>query len=145
MSGDVQRGMGREFRPRAGPHLKLLRDGADDWRVSTSFVVVATSRRDGAGARQQFSEIELAHALRAIAAQQLRVVAARHGGDGRGAARIAALEQAIADRIERIVQERRAATMELRAPIGTAPTTPRDELAARRTQPRRTTGGRALA
>jgi hypothetical protein len=113
--------------------------------VSTSFVVVATSCRDGARARQQFSEIELAHALRALAAQQLRVVAAQHGGDGRGAARIAALEQAIADRIERIVQERRAATMELRAPIGTAPTTPRDELAARRTQPRRTTGGRALA
>ncbi len=134
----------RQTRRRIGRALKIGRNTADDGGVSTPFVAVDAPSGGREAVRQQFSEIELAHALRATAAQQLRVVAVAHGQQGRGGARTAALEQAIADRIERIVEERRAAAVAARTPHGTAPHG-RDELAVRRTLQRRSTGGRALA
>lgn len=99
--------------------------------MSTTFAAIdAPPADDAARVVRQFSELELEHALRATAAQQLRVVAAahaRHGADGR---RIAVLEQAIADRIERIVRQRSAAAERNRRPQ--PPRAVCDELAARR-------------
>jgi len=99
--------------------------------VSTTFAAFdAPPADDAARVVRQFSELELEHALRATAAQQLRVVDAahaRHGVDGR---RIAVLEQAIADRIERIVCQRSAAAERNRRPQ--PPRVVGDELAARR-------------
>jgi len=111
--------------------------------VNPPFVVLDAPPPECATVREQFSEIELAHALRANAAQQLRVVAAAHACDGRRAVHTAELEQAIADRIERIVEERRIAAARARARGGTTPSGVRDELAVRREQRSRDHGGRA--
>ncbi len=97
---------------------------------TTPLAINARSADDGAGARRQFTEIELEHALRATASQQLRVAAAARGRAGVDERRIAVLEQAIADRIERIVSERRAAADRARAPE--VPRAVLDELASRR-------------
>lgn len=105
--------------------------------VSTDTAAPATPE----ALRRQFSEIELAHALRATAAQQLRVAAAARGRTDPHGAHVAALEQAIADRIDRVVQARRAA---VRPPAGVAPAPP-DELARRRRQRITPTGSRASA
>lgn len=97
---------------------------------TTILAITAASANDGARARHQFTEIELEHALRATASQQLRVAAAARGRAGVDDRRIAAIEQAIADRLDRIVAERREAVRRGRdrhAP-GPAP----DELASRR-------------
>ena len=99
--------------------------------MSTTFAAIdAPPADDAARLVRQFSELELEHALRATAAQQLCVVAAaqaRHGVDGR---RLAVLEQAIADRIDRIVRQRSADAERNRRPQ--PPRAVSDELAARR-------------
>jgi len=101
------------------------------------------SADDGARARRQFSEIELEHALRATASQQLRVAAAAHARAGVDERRIAILEQAIADRIDRIVTERRAAVNRTRGPH--VPPAVRDELASRRRRRSEPSAGRSDA
>jgi hypothetical protein len=99
--------------------------------VSTIFAAIdAPPATAAARARRRFSELELEYALRATAAQQLRVVAAAHARQGVEERRIAALEQAIADRIDRLVRERAAVADRTRDPE--PPRTARDALAARR-------------
>lgn len=106
--------------------------------MSTGFVAIDPAPADvGARARRQFNELELEHALRATAAQQLRVAAA-HARPGVDEHRIALLEQAIADRIDRIVRDRRAAAERAAAPD--APRAVTDELAARRGRATRPAG-----
>jgi hypothetical protein len=99
--------------------------------VSTTFLAItAAPANDDARARHQFTEIELEHALRATASQQLRVAAAARSRAGVDDRRIAAIEQAIADRIDRIVTERREAVHRARDRHTPGPAT--DDLASRR-------------
>ena len=99
--------------------------------MSTTFAAIdARPADDAARVARQFSELELEHALRATAAQQLRVVAAGHACNGVDGRRIAALEQAIADRIERVVRQRSAAAERNHGPQ--PPRAVSDEVAARR-------------
>jgi hypothetical protein len=108
--------------------------------VGTTLVAITAAPDDAAArARREFTEIELEHALRATSAQQLRVLASAHGRAGVDARRIAAIEQAIADRIDRIVAERRTAANRDRNTPGPA----RDELASRRSQRATPSVGRA--
>lgn len=130
------------IRPCAPGPLKVARTAADGWGVSTPTVVAGPVAPTRAAVRRQFSEIELAHALRATAAQQLRAAAASRARTDQRAAHIAAIEQAIADRIERLVQERRSAAARTGA-YDVLP--PRDELAERRTRRVPPTGDRASA
>jgi hypothetical protein len=98
--------------------------------VTTHSAGADTPAAATARARRHFREIELEHALRATSAQQLRVVAARRRPEV-GNRRVAVLEQAIADRLERVVAARRAAAADARR-ARTGPGA--DELAARRSQ-----------
>jgi len=95
-----------------------------------SAAIDAPPADDAVRVRRQFSELELEHALRATAAQQLCVVAAAYAREGVEQRRVAVLERAIADRIDRIVRERSAAADRIRDPA--PPRAVRDELAARR-------------
>ncbi len=107
--------------------------------MSTGFVAIDPAPAGvDARARRQFNELELEHALRATAAQQLRVAAAAHARPGVEAHRIVLLEQAIADRIDRIVRDRRAAAE--RAAVPDPPRVVADELAARRGRATRPAG-----
>jgi hypothetical protein len=80
--------------------------------------------------RRHFRELELEHALRATSAQQLRVIVARRRPEVADR-RIAVVEQAIADRLERILAERRTAADGIPSERA-VPTA--DELAARRSR-----------
>jgi hypothetical protein len=86
--------------------------------------------------RRHFRELELEHALRATSAQQLRVIVARRRTEVADR-RIAVVEQAIADRLERILAERRTAVDDI---PGERAVRTADELAVRRA--RRTTPAR---
>jgi len=98
--------------------------------VTTHSARADTPAAATARARRHFREIELEHALRATSAQQLRAIAARRRPEVAGR-RIAVLEQAIADRLERVVAARRSAA----ADVLRDRTVPgADELAARRSR-----------
>jgi hypothetical protein len=124
--------------------LKPAVTAADEMRVTTTFPASDVPAADAAAsALRRFTEMELDHALRATASQQLRVVAAARARAGVDTRAIAALEQAIADRIDRIVTERRQAVDRARNPC--VPRIVRDELAARRSRRTQPSVGRPHA
>lgn len=108
-------------RPVPARALKRTRDGAD-------VVGVTVPSTSAARARRRHRQIQLEHALRASAAQQLRVIAAARRIDVYGR-RALSDEQAIAAWIEAILADRRQAAQ---APGADRARPDRDELAARR-------------
>jgi hypothetical protein len=110
--------------------LKPDRRRADDGGVRPldAYPDPATAGASGAGIR--FARSRLEHALRASAAQQLRVVAAQRIGDGVAGRRAAAREQAISARLDLLVIECRR-NLETPREVSSSAI---DQLAARRRQ-----------